>query len=82
MAQSEAVHITELYKLPPKFGTDLRSMGPTHTCTCGCTIFRVACSFEDNEISFYFLDAECLSCGNLVIVPTLEDEPSDEGTLV
>jgi len=72
--QDQAIPITELYKLPPKFGADLRSMGPTHICTCGCDIFRVACSFEDNEISFYFLDAECLNCGNLVTVPTLDDE--------
>jgi rRNA maturation protein Nop10 len=32
-------------------------------------------SFEDYELVWYALDAECVSCGNLVVVPCPPDNP-------
>ena len=65
-------------KLPPKFGSDLRSLGPIHTCPCGSTVFKTLVSFEDYEIVWWFLDGECLNCGNLVRIPCPIDK---SGTL-
>jgi hypothetical protein len=56
-------------KLPPKFGTDMRSLGPVHECVCGSTLFQILAQFDDYEICWYFLDATCASCGNIVCVP-------------
>ena len=52
---------------------DLRSFGPIHVCTCGSRLFKVGCIFEDNDISMWFVDAECALCGALVTVPTPVD---------
>jgi hypothetical protein len=41
---------------------------------CGSRLFKVGCMFEDNEISMWFVDAECALCGALVKVPTPADE--------
>lgn len=65
--------------LPPKFGTDLRSLGPVHVCSCGCEVFNVMACFEDFELVWYFLDATCVSCGNLVQVPCPVDKPLSGG---
>jgi len=61
--------------LPSKKGSDLRSLGPIHLCPCGSQVFNAMVSFEDYEISWYFLDAECVSCGNLVKIPCPVDKP-------
>lgn len=61
------------YGLPEPFGTDLRQLGPIHACPCGSMVFNVAASFEDYELVWYALDAECYSCGNLVTVPCPPD---------
>lgn len=60
--------------LPEPFGTDLRAFGPVHVCPCGSQVFSVMASFEDYELSWYFLDATCVSCGNLVVVPCPADK--------
>ena len=51
---------------------DYRPM-TTHECVCGSPLFRVICSFEDNEIAMYFLDMECIACGSRYNAPTLAD---------
>ena len=61
-------------KLRDKFGSDLRTLGPIHVCPCGCQVFNVMASFEDYELVWYFLDATCVNCGNLVIVPCPVDK--------
>ena len=61
--------------LPEKFATDLRNLGPTHICTCGCTVFETIVSFEDYEISWWFLEGTCLNCGNKLTLPCPVDKP-------
>ena len=60
--------------LPPKFGSDLRQLGPIHVCPCGSQVFSIMASFEDYELSWYFLDGTCVNCGNLVTVPCPVDK--------
>jgi hypothetical protein len=47
---------------------DLRGE-PTEICACGCEVFIILGGFLDGEISFYFTDAECASCGSMVTLP-------------
>ena len=61
--------------LPEPFGADLRGLGPLHVCSCGCQVFNALVSFEDYEIVWYFLDATCSSCGNIVTIPCPVDRP-------
>lgn len=61
-------------RLPNKFGTDLRSLGPIHVCPCGSQVFNIMAAFEDYELIWYHLDATCVNCGNLVIVPCPVDK--------
>jgi hypothetical protein len=63
--------------LPDAFGTDLRAFGPIHVCPCGSQVFNVMAAFEDYELSWYFLDGTCVSCGNLVTVPCPIDKDLD-----
>jgi hypothetical protein len=56
-------------------GPDYTWAGPQHTCLCGNDTLAVAARFSDNEISFYFLDGRCLTCGSYLIVPTEGDDP-------
>lgn len=62
--------------LPEPFGSDLRDLGPIHICPCGCEVFNVMVCFEDYEVVWWFLDATCVSCGNLVRVPCPVDRPA------
>ena len=48
---------------------DLRGT-PTHVCACGSPIWNLKVSFEDNQISSYFLDMECVNCGSVATAPT------------
>lgn len=66
--------------LPEAFGSDLRAFGPLHVCPCGSQVFNVMASFEDYELSWYFLDATCVSCGNLVLAPCPIDKPLDNNS--
>ena len=45
-----------------------------HTCLCGSNMWRVIVMFEDYEISQYFLDMECFSCGTRAKAPTPIDK--------
>ena len=60
--------------LPEPFGADLRAFGPIHVCPCGSQVFNVMCSFDDFELVWYFLDATCVNCGNIVTVPCPVDK--------
>jgi ribosomal protein L37E len=47
-----------------------------HECPhCGSFVWNVKASFEDYELSFYFLDMECAVCGTFAKAPTLVDKP-------
>jgi hypothetical protein len=41
---------------------------------CGSQVFNVMAAFEDYELVWYFLDATCVNCGNLVTVPCSVDK--------
>ena len=60
--------------LPEAFGSDLRAFGPVHVCPCGSQVFNIMATFEDYELSWYFLDGTCVNCGNLVTVPCPVDK--------
>ena len=64
--------------LPDPFGADLRGLGPLHVCPCGSQVFNVMAAFEDYELTWYFLDATCVSCGNLVVVPCPVDKDAPQ----
>ena len=55
--------------LPPIQAANLRTLGPVHACSCGCTILIICAQFEDYEIAWWGLDGSCANCGNLVKVP-------------
>lgn len=56
---------------------DLRGQPIGDVCVCGCEVFVMLGGFVDGEIAFYFLDAECASCGSMVTLPT----PKKEGDI-
>jgi hypothetical protein len=58
-------------------GMDLRGT-PTHECICGSQIFNIKAVFDNYEIATYFLDMECVECGNLATAPTPLDRESQE----
>lgn len=48
-----------------------------HECpVCESNIWNVKAQFEDYEISMYFLDMECSSCGTFAKAPTPLDRPT------
>lgn len=65
-------HITD-YITDYEKSMDLRGNSIGDVCVCGCTVFKALVSFEDSEISMYFLDGECLNCGSLVTLPYPEE---------
>jgi hypothetical protein len=66
------------HSLPPIQASDLRSIGPTHTCVCGCTVFTTYVQFENYDIVWYALDVECANCGNLLKAPCPIDNPENQ----
>lgn len=67
---SEPRDIRELFHLADySRSMDLRGE-PTEVCVCGCDIFVMLGGFVDGEMAFYFVDAECASCGSMVTLPT------------
>lgn len=48
---------------------DLRGT-PTHECICGSKVFNLPVSFENFEISTYFLEMQCVECGSIYTAPT------------
>ena len=63
------------FRLPDITASDLRSLGPTHQCVCGCTVFSTYVQFEDYEICWWALDVQCANCGNLLKAPCPVDKP-------
>lgn len=53
----------------PLVKADYRGL-PTHACPCGCAMLKTVCVFEEGEIVFYLLEAECYECGALLTAPT------------
>ena len=53
---------------------DLRDTPIGDICVCGCEVFVMLGGFLDGEVSFYFLDGECASCGSMVTLPTPKDD--------
>lgn len=53
---------------------DLRDTPIGDICVCGCEVFVMLGGFVDGEVSFYFLDGECASCGSMVTLPTPKEE--------
>jgi hypothetical protein len=69
----ELLHVADYSK-----AMDLRGE-PTEICACGCEVFIILGGFLDGEISFYFTDAECASCGSMVTLPApTRGEDNDE----
>jgi hypothetical protein len=48
---------------------DLRGESIGDICLCGSELFIALVSFDQGELSFYFLDGECASCGSMVTLP-------------
>ena len=46
-----------------------------HECDCGSYVWLLKVSFDDYEISNYFLDMECAVCGSFAKAPTPLDRP-------
>ena len=60
---------------------DLRDVGPVLDCICGTNLWRILGSFDESgELSYYFLDIVCASCGAIAKAPTPEDA-ADQTTL-
>lgn len=49
--------------------SDYRGVYLGDRCLCGSELFHLIGSFENGELTFYFLDGECLNCGSLVTLP-------------
>ena len=56
---------------------DLRGT-PTHECICGSRVFNLPVSFQDFEISTYYLDMQCVECGSIYTAPTPLDREKME----
>ena len=72
---SPSTHPARKQMLPEKFAADLRAIGPTHVCSCGCNVFKSLIAFDDYEISWWYLEGECLNCDAKVILPCPVDKP-------
>lgn len=46
-----------------------------HVCDCGSFVWNIKASFDDYDLSAYFLDMECSVCGSYAIAPTPLDKP-------
>lgn len=42
----------------------------TSVCVCGSNMWWAVVSFEDGELSSYFLDIQCFECGTRAKAPT------------
>jgi hypothetical protein len=52
---------------------------PTHQClNCGCNVFVIKATFEDYDISGWFMDAECSCCASPLTAPCPVDHPEYE----
>lgn len=44
----------------------------SHACICGNTTFWILATFQEGELSGYFLDGFCFECGSWLKMPTPE----------
>jgi ferredoxin-like protein FixX len=62
-----------IYDIKPdyKSAMDIRGDFPTMVCPCGCYIWNLKVSWdeEDGTIAAYFEDMECISCGTVATAP-------------
>lgn len=56
---------------------DLRGT-PTHQCICGSPVWNIHATFDDYEISTYYLEMQCSECGSLATAPTPLDRETTE----
>jgi len=72
---NESKDIRELlHRIDYSRAMDLRDTPIGDVCICGCEVFVMLGGFIDGEVSFYFLDGECASCGSMVTLPTPKEE--------
>jgi len=75
---SESKDIRELFsRIDYSNAMDLRDTPIGDICVCGCEVFVMLGGFVNGEVAFYFLDAECASCGSMVTLPTPKDFDAD-----
>jgi len=49
---------------------------PTHAClVCGCNVLVIHATFEDYDITGWYLDGHCSCCGSPLTVPCPVDAP-------
>lgn len=49
----------------------------THDCLeCGFNVWKIMATFTNYEISGYFIEMSCASCGTIADAPTLVDHPA------
>lgn len=78
MNKDQKVWVEAIHAMPTE-GPDYRWAGPTEVCLCGCDLFAAVVAFEDGEVSAYFVDMKCLSCGALLLAPCdIEDDNYQE----
>ena len=66
-------------QLKPDFTGDMSHADEVrHVCQCGSFVWLVKASFEEYEMSTYFLDMECAACGSYALAPTPLDKPDTE----
>ena len=72
-------NIRELFPKDYSKATDVRGI-PTTVCPCGCEVWHLKVKFdaETGEISMYFMDMECASCGTVATAPMPEQFEEDE----
>lgn len=59
---------------------DLRGTYLGDSCLCGSDLFHIIGSFFEGELTFYFLDGECVNCGSLVTLPYIRKEEDETNT--
>ena len=69
MTEQNPKEISDLFKKDYSKAMDLRGNPIGDICLCGSELFTAIVAFEAGEIAFYFLDAECASCGSMVTLP-------------
>jgi hypothetical protein len=86
MAVDSSNEITPMWHLhySPVRGADMREMGPTRSCVCGCDLWRALVTWDDEgDVCFWFLDVVCVACGNLATAVTpldmLGGDAEDQG---
>jgi hypothetical protein len=74
MTEQNPKEISSLFQKDYTNAMDLRGNPIGSICMCGSELFTAIVGFDEGEISFYFLDGECVDCGSLVTLPTPIDD--------